>query len=392
MIALLAACVPLAAWLYLLIGRGGFWLARERDDRAPSPDPAAWPPVVAVVPARDEADVVARSIGSLLAQDYPGPFRVVLVDDGSSDGTAGIARAAAVSLGREDRLTVLTGAPLPPGWTGKLWAMAQGVEHAGATPEHLLLTDADIAHSPDNLRRLVARSEAGGLVMSSLMVRLHCRGLEEEMLIPAFVFFFQMLYPFPLVNDPRSRTAGAAGGCMLVRRDALEQAGGVAAIRSALIDDCTLGALMKRQGPIRLELGSRAWSLRPYEDMEEIGRMVSRSAYAQLNYSPWLLAGTVAGMLLLYVMPIGFALFGSGWARPAGGLTWALMALAYAPTLRWYRASALWAFALPWIGLFYTRFTIQSAIDTWRGKGGVWKGRSQARLHVPSEPVQRATS
>ncbi len=393
MIALLAACVPLAAWLYLLIGRGGFWLARERDDRAPSPDPAAWPSVVAVVPARDEADVIARSVGSLLSQDYPGRFRVVLVDDGSSDGTAGLARAAALALGREDRLTVVTGAPLAAGWTGKLWAMAQGVEHAApGAPEHILLTDADIAHAPDNLRRLVARSEAGGLVMCSLMVRLHCATGPEKLLIPAFVFFFQMLYPFPLVNDPRSTVSGAAGGCMLVRRDALERAGGVAAIRSALIDDCTLGALMKRQGPIRLELGSRAWSLRPYTTVAEIGRMVSRSAYAQLNYSPWLLAGTLLGMAVTYLAPVAFAVFGPGWARAPGLATWLLMAVAFAPTLRQYRLSPVWGLALPAIGTFYTGFTLQSAVDTWRGRGGVWKGRAQARLHAAAEPAHGAPS
>ena len=383
MIGLLAACAPLAIWVYLLAGRGGFWLARERDDRDAPPPPPAWPSVVAVVPARDEADVVRRSVGSLLAQDYPGEFHLVLVDDGSSDGTAGLARAAALSLGREDRLTVLTGAPLPSGWTGKLWAVAQGVDHAAArAPEHLLLTDADIGHAPDNLRQLVSRSQAGGLVMSSLMAQLHCRTLPEKLLIPAFVFFFNMLYPFPLVNDPRSRVSGAAGGCMLVRREALERAGGVAAIRSALIDDCTLGALLKRQGPIWLGLGSRAWSLRPYETVGEIGRMVSRSAYAQLNYSPWLLAGTVLGMLVTYLAPVGFTLFGPGWARALGAATWLAMALAFSPTLKRYGLSPAWGLALPAIGAIYTGFTLQSAIDVWRGRGGVWKGRAQARLHA----------
>jgi len=370
--------VPLVIWAGLLVAHGGFWRASERDDRALPQGPAAWPSVTAVVPARDEADVIARSIGSLLAQDYPGDFRVILVDDNSSDGTADIARAEAERLGRADRLTVVSGAPLAAGWTGKLWAVSQGVAHAEAdSPKYLLLTDADIGHTPDNLRALVSRAEAGRLVLTSLMAQLHCRTRAERFLIPAFVFFFQMVYPFPRVNRP-GRTAAAAGGCMLARRDALRDAGGIAAIRKALIDDCALGALMKARGPIWLGLTHRATSLRPYETVGEIGRMVSRSAYAQLDYSPIKLLGVVLGMLLVYIAPVAAILLFGPPLRLLGLVTYLSMALSFQPMLRFYRVSPLWGFALPAIGAAYTLFTVQSAVQMWRGKGGLWKGRAQA--------------
>jgi hopene-associated glycosyltransferase HpnB len=373
--------VPLVIWAGLLAAHGGFWTASERDDRAAPPEPAAWPPVVAVVPARDEADVIARSIGSLLAQDYPGEFRVILVDDNSSDGTAEAARAEALRLGRAERLEVLSGAPLAAGWTGKLWAVHQGVARAeGSAPEnapkYLWLTDADIGHTPDNLRALVSRAEAGRMVLVSLMAELHCRTWAERFLIPAFVFFFQMVYPFARVNRP-GRTAAAAGGCMLARRDALAAAGGIAAIRKALIDDCALGALMKAQGPIWLGLTHRATSLRPYETVGQIGRMVSRSAYAQLDYSLLKLIGVVLGMALVYMAPVA-ATFAGPSLFPLGLATWILMALSFQPMLRFYRASPLWGLALPAIGVAYTVFTVQSAVQMWRGKGGLWKGRAQA--------------
>ena len=374
MTALLGA-LALAVWAYLLSARGGFWRCRERDDRDEAPEPARWPAVVAVVPARDEADVIARSIGSLLAQDYPGPFRVILVDDGSGDGTGDVAR----DLDAAGRLEVVTGAPLPAGWTGKLWAQAQGVARAAATePTYLLLTDADIAHAPETLRKLVARAEARGLALTSLMARLTVDTWPEKLLIPAFVFFFAMLYPFGWVNDARRATAAAAGGVMLARRTALQAAGGLEAIRWKIIDDCSLGALMKRQGPIWLGLTGRARSLRPYAGFDEIGRMVSRSAYAQLNFSPWLLAGTVAGMAIVYLAAPVLALFGAGLARWTGLGAWAAMALAFQPMLRFYRRSPLWGLALPLIGAIYTAFTLKSALDSWRGRGGQWKGRAQA--------------
>ena len=369
--------LPLIVWLGLLLGHGRFWTADQRDDRDIPPEPAAWPSVVAVVPARDEADVIARSIGSLLAQDYAGEFRVILVDDSSSDGTAAVARAEAERQGCAPRLDVLTGEPLPAGWTGKLWAVHQGTLHAeDHAPKYLWLTDADIGHAPDNLASLVARAEAGNLVLTSLMAELHCETFAERFLIPAFVFFFQMVYPFAKVNRP-GRIAAAAGGVMLADREALKRAGGIAAIRKALIDDCALGALMKQQGPIWLGLTHRATSLRPYETIGQIGRMVSRSAYAQLDYSPVKLIGVVLGMGLVYIAPIAASLMG-GAPAVLGLATYLLMALSFQPMLRFYRVSPLWGLALPAIGLAYTVFTVQSAVQMWRGKGGLWKGRAQA--------------
>jgi len=376
------ALLPLAVWIFLILGRGMYWRAAERDDGPQPAEPAVWPAVAVVVPARDEADVIARSIGSLLAQDYPGVFRIILMDDGSSDGTAQVAGEAAARLGRTDILTVKPGAPLPPGWTGKLWAMKQGVDaalEAAPAPKYLLLTDADIAHTPDNLRKLVARAEAGGLALTSLMARLSCVTAPERLMIPAFVYFFAMVYPFAQVNDPGSRVAGAAGGCMLARADALQAAGGIAAIRTAIIDDCALGAALKRQGPIWLGLTDRATSLRPYVTLSEIGRMISRSAYAQLDYSPLILAGALAGMVLTYLAPPLVTIFAPGLWKLAGLAAWLLMALSFWPMLKFYRRSPLWGLALPLIGALYTVYTVQSAIDVWQGRGGFWKGRAQAQ-------------
>jgi hopene-associated glycosyltransferase HpnB len=369
--------IPLLIWLGLLLAHGRFWTADQRDDRDVPPESASWPPVVAVVPARDEADVIAPSIGSLLAQDYAGEFRVILVDDSSSDGTAAVARAEAERLGRSDRLQVLTGEPLPVGWTGKLWAVHQGTLEAEALqPKYVWLTDADIGHAPDNLRSLVARAEAGGLVLTSLMAELHCSTFAERFLVPAFVFFFQMVYPFARVNRP-GPVGAAAGGVMLAEREALKRAGGIAAIRKALIDDCALGALMKKQGPIWLGLTHRAKSLRPYETVGQIGKMVSRSAYAQLDYSPVKLIGVVLGMGLVYMAPIT-AILSGGAPAVLGLATYLLMAFSFQPMLRFYRVSPLWGLALPAIGAAYTVFTVQSAVQMWRGKGGLWKGRAQA--------------
>ncbi|HEX7693567.1 MAG TPA: glycosyltransferase [Sphingomonas sp.] len=372
MIWTVVAGLSLAIWLVLIFARHGFWLARERDTREVPGDPMRWPDVVAVVPARDEADVIARSIGSLAVQDYPGRFRIILVDDSSSDGTAEIARAL-----RSERVEVVRGLPLAPGWTGKLWAVAQGIERAGSAPTWLWLTDADIEHAPDTLRTLVARGEAAGLALVSLMAKLRADTLAERMLIPAFVFFFQMLYPFGLVNRPTG-LGGAAGGCMLIRRDALEAAGGIAAIRDALIDDCTLGALLKKQGRIWLGLTDRSRSIRPYDGFGTVAAMISRSAYAQLGYSPLLLAGTLLGLALVYAAPPLLALFGQGAPRMAGIAAWALMALAFQPMLAFYRRSPFWGVALPLIAAFYAGCTLLSAWQHVRGRGGMWKGRAQA--------------
>ena len=373
MIAAIAGGAALAAWIVLVAGRDGFWLTRERDTRAVPPAPGQWPAVVAVVPARDEADVISQSIGSLLAQDYPGSFRIVLVDDASTDGTAAIARR----LAGAERLEILRGRALPAGWTGKLWSLAQAIEAAGAEPHYLWLADADIAHSPDTLRSLVARAEARALVMVSLMAKLRCASLAEAALIPAFVYFFRMLFPFARVNRPRG-TGAAAGGCVLLRRRALEAVGGIAAIRTALIDDCALGAAIKRQGPVWLGLTDRSRSIRPYDSAATIADMISRSAYAQLGYNPLMLLGTVAGLALVFGAAPALALFADGAARWLGLAAWALMALSFQPMLRFYRRSPLWGPALPAIAAFYAGCTLRSAWQYHRGRGGMWKGRVQA--------------
>jgi hopene-associated glycosyltransferase HpnB len=374
------ALVPLVIWIYLLLGRGMFWRARERDDIGESAQsPQTWPSVAAIVPARDEADVIARTIGCLLRQDYAGTFRVILVDDQSADATAEAARAEAQTSGIAERLEIVAGRARPSGWTGKLWAMQQGFERLGPdAPDYVLFTDADIAHAADNLRRLVTRAEAGGHVLVSLMAKLHCESIAEKLLIPAFVFFFDMLFPFAWANDPARSSAAAAGGCMLVRREALVAAGGLEGICGAIIDDCALASVMKRQGGIWLGLTERAISVRPYGGFGEIWRMIARSAYAQLGYSPLVLLGTVLGMIVVYAAAPVLALFATGAARYEGALAWLLMALAFLPMFRFYRISPLWSLALPAIGALYTVFTIDSALQFWRGKGGMWKGRAQA--------------
>ena len=378
----IVAMLALAIWLYLLVGRGRFWRARERDSRNEPQPPPRWPRVTAVIPARDEAESIAETIRSLLAQAYPGPFSVILVDDESRDGTADVARAAARTAGAPDRLTVLSGRPLPPGWTGKLWAMCQGVEAAslGQTPDYLLLTDADISYAPDALAQLVARAEAGAYVLTSLMVKLRCVSLAERCFVPAFIYFFQMLYPFAWVNRPRHPLGAAAGGCMLVRPAALRAVGGLGSIRGALIDDCALGAALKTQGPIWLGLTERVASARPYDRLEDIRRMVARSAYAQLGYSPLMLAGCTLGMALTFLAGPLLAVVGTGLPQLLGGVVWAMMCLSYQPILRFYRRSPLWGLALPAIALTYMAFTLDSAYQHWRGRGGLWKGRVQAQI------------
>jgi hopene-associated glycosyltransferase HpnB len=377
------AAIALAVWVYLVAGRGAFWRASVRDDSDREADLRVFPSVVAVVPARNEADLIAESLRSLFSQDYPGPFSIVLVDDQSRDGTAAVATGTAEQLQAQDRLMIVSGQPLPSHWTGKVWAMKQGVDRADRLPDppcYLLFTDADIAYAPDTLKRLVARAETGGLVLTSLMARLRCESFAERALIPAFVFFFQMLYPFAWVNRRDRAMAAAAGGCMLVHRDALRAAGGVEAISDALIDDCAMGRKLKSIGPIWLGLTERARSLRAYPDVSDIRRMVSRSAYDQLRYSPLLLAGTIAGMALIYLVPPFFTLFGSSLSRALGAAAWAVMALAFQPILRFYRVSALWGLALPAIACAYMVFTIDSAYQHLRGKGGLWKGRIQANM------------
>jgi hopene-associated glycosyltransferase HpnB len=393
---LLIAWSSFLIWLVLVFARGGFWRVQPA---APLSDTTlhavgkaeiarhgAWPALVAVVPARNEADVIGRAVGSLLKQEYAGSFRVIVVDDHSADGTADAAQSAARELGLEDRLTVLTAAPLPPGWSGKVWAQSQGIEaieKLGLPAEFLLLTDADIHHPADAATQLVARAILEDRDLVSLMVRLRCDSLGEKALIPAFVFFFAKLYPFSWVSDVRKPTAGAAGGCMMVRRSALEEAGGIESIRAELIDDCSLAARLKHGDgrgearPIRLDLAERSESLRPYDDWRQIWNMIARTAFTQLRYSPWLLAGTVLGMVVIYIVPPVLALWLGPRAWPACA-AWALMCIAYAPMLRYYRRSLLWAPILPVVALFYVSATVGSAVRFWRGKGGQWKARVQA--------------
>lgn len=379
---LLLACLALVVWAYLVAARGGFWRARERDEFwPPSADPSLWPEVVAIVPARDEAQSIAACVTSLLRQNYPGPFSIVLVDDQSSDGTAEIAGAAARACAAEDRLAVVTGAARPPGWSGKVWAMSQGLAEVGKRPippRRLLFCDADIAFAPEVLTALVRRAEADKDALVSLMAKLRCESFAERALIPAFAFFFQMLYPFAWVNDPRARTAAAAGGCMLADRQALLRAGGFEAMRDALIDDCALAALMKRQGRITLALTRGVVSLRPYPRFGDIAAMVARSAYAELDYSFLKLIGVVAGLALTFLAAPIAALFASGAAALIGLVAWIMMALAFQPMLRFYGRATVWGLALPLIAAAYLAFTLKSAYLYWRGRGGQWKGRIQA--------------
>ena len=373
------ASTALAVWLYLIFARGAFWRCSQRDDW-PSPQVPAWPPVAAVVPARNEADCIGQTIASLLAQDYPGPWTVIVVDDDSSDGTAEIAHRRADG---NERLKVVRSRGLPAGWTGKLWAIKQGIDAAVALPQppvYVLLTDADIVHAPDSVSRLVAHAERNALVLTSLMVKLHCESFAERIAIPAFVFFFQMLYPFVWVNRRQSSVAAAAGGCMLVQADILCKAGGMDAIRAALIDDCALAKVLKAHGPIWLGLTERVRSIRRYPAVSDIRRMVVRSAYAQLSYSPLVLGGTVVAMALTYLLPPLLAIFGSGVARVIAVVAWGLMFVAFQPTLRFYRLSPLWGLALPAIALEYMIFTLDSACQYMRGRGGSWKGRLQANV------------
>ena len=364
-------------WLYLIVGRGAFWLCGVRDTDRPSLDVPQWPAVVAVVPARNEANHIAASIGSLLRQEYSGSFRIVLVDDDSSDETALIATRAAASA--PSHLIVVGSESPPRGWTGKIWAVKQGIASAEELkPEYLLLTDADIVHAPDTLAWLVKHARAGGFVLTSLMAKLRCESFAERTHVPAFIYFFQMLFPFSWVSKPHASTAAAAGGCMLVRADALENAGGIASIRNALIDDCSLAEKLKKVGPVWLGLTDRSRSIRPYDTLADVRRMIARSAYAQLRYSPLLLAATIAMMVLTFIGPPLLAIFATGLPRFLGIVVWLAMTISYIPILRFYRLSPLWSLALPGIAALYLYYTIISAYDHMRGRGGQWKGRIHA--------------
>jgi hopene-associated glycosyltransferase HpnB len=376
----LAGLAGVGAWAWLLTMRGNFW---RLDTRARAAMPESWPDVVAVIPARDEAEVIGDSVESLLSQNYPGTLSVVVVDDHSSDGTADVARNRAAAMGVAERLTVIQAPDLPPGWTGKMWAQNHGVVTARAkypNAQLLLLTDADISHGKGELRRTVCHLLAERLDMASLMVRLRAESFWERAIVPAFVFFFRMLYPFSWVSDPRSTTAAAAGGYVLIRPSMLERIGGIKVIKDALIDDCSLAAVVKAEGGrLTLNLAEDTVSLRGYDGPEGLWKMISRSAYTQLRHSPWLLLGTVLAMLVIFVLPPVLA-FRQGGGASTGALTWAAMTIAYYPMVRYYRQLPVWAPLLPLISLFYLGATIHSAVKYWQGQGGEWKGRVQDGL------------
>lgn len=372
------AVICVLLWLYLIGGRGAFWLGRVRDTGIDIPGIQRWPAVVAVVPARNESEYIAESVQSLLRQEYAGQLSIIVVDDDSSDETAATATHAAEAVPQR-KMTVVRSEGPPRGWTGKLWALRQGIAAAEKLqPEYLLLTDADIVHAPDTVAWLVRQSCAGRFVLTSLMAKLRCESLAERSHVPAFVYFFQMLFPFSKVCRLDSSVAAAAGGCMLVRADALAKAGGIASIRNALIDDCSLAAKLKAIGPIWVGLTDRVRSIRPYGTLSDVKRMVSRSAYAQLRYSPFLLAMTTVSMAIIFVVPPLLAIFATGWPRVLGLAAWLAMAMSFIPTLRFYRLSPLWGVALPGIASLYLYYTIDSAYQYLRGRGGQWKGRIHA--------------
>ncbi|MFE1552696.1 glycosyltransferase [Streptomyces sp. NPDC058718] len=385
------AIASLATWLWLLLGQGFFW---RTDQRLPPvgegrsvPAGGGWPRVVVVVPARDEAAVLPLSLPSLLAQDYPGEAEVILVDDGSTDGTGQLAGELAEARGGLPLTVVSPGEP-EPGWTGKLWALRHGIALARTRePEFLLLTDADIAHEPDSLRLLVGAARANGLDLVSQMARLRVASRWERLVVPAFVYFFAQLYPFRWINRARPRATAAAGGCVLLRTETAVAAGVPDAIRHAVIDDVSLArAVRGAGGRIWLGLAERVDSIRPYPGLAELWRMVSRSAYAQLRYSPLVLAGTVAGLAVIYLVPpVALAsgvLTGDAAAAWAGGAAWAVMAGTYLPMLRYYRQPLWLAPLLPFTALLYLLMTVDSAVQHYRGRGSAWKGRTYAGNYV----------
>ncbi|WP_375507005.1 glycosyltransferase [uncultured Nostoc sp.] len=397
--------LSLTIWLGLLCFWGQFWRVDQQLEVTET-QLESLPVVCAVVPARNEAQLLPTTLRSLLLQDYPGSFNVFLVDDRSTDRTANFAEGVAHAVGKPEQLHIISGESLPPGWSGKLWAVEQGIKSASLfAPDYFLLTDADIEHDSDNLRRLVKKAIQEDLDLVSVMVQLRCESFWEKLLIPAFVFFFQKLYPFRWVNNPNNPTAGAAGGSILIAREALERIGGIQVIRQALIDDCALAQAVKRsggagellsredkgdkenhaqylmsnQGRIWLGLSSLTRSLRPYDSLATIWDMVARTAYTQLNYSPLILLGTLVGMPLIYLVPPVCVILGAVWSNWAIALTgllgWLLMTFAYYPTIRFYKCSPWFALSLPAIAFLYTVMTLDSALRHWQGRGGAWKGR-----------------
>jgi hopene-associated glycosyltransferase HpnB len=380
-----AAFFGLAAWTYLIFYHRDFWRADQRLPATPSL-PEVLPSVAAIVPARNEAETIGAVVTALRAQNYAGPFRIVVVDDASDDGTADLARGAGLSA--QHRLNVITAPPLEPNWTGKLWALNAGVSYIESdAPEFIWLTDADVVHPPETLARLVSKATTDGRDLVSLMVRLRCKSFWERRLIPAFIFFFQMLYPFPAANDDRSKTAAAAGGCILLRREALLKAGGLAGFSDNIIDDCALAAAIKRTGgPLWVGLSDASHSLRRCDTLEPLWNMVRRTAFTQLHHSNVMLALTLLGLFLVFLAPPLVALtvswHGDKILALAGFLAWGGMAYAYAPTLKDYGRSPWEGLLLPLAALLYAGMTLDSGVAHWRQRGGQWKGRN----YGPSAP------
>ena len=377
----LMATIVLGVWLYLFFARGGFWKLGKFDADRSRPVPLGrWPRVVAIVPARNEAEAIGKTVAGLVRQEYPGELVIVVVDDDSDDGTAEIARQSAKECGAESRVEIVSAAELPTGWTGKLWALQNGinrVEHDGA--EFFWFTDADIVHSPDTLLRLVGRAEHNELDLASLMVLLRAETFAERLLIPPFLYFFLQLYPPRWIANFEAQTAGAAGGCILLRRTTLNEIGGLAEIQGEVIDDCALARVIKSaDGKIWMGLTRKSVSLRAYESFGEIRDMIARTAFTQLRYSLLVLIGTLIGLFLTYVAPVGLLFVHDPTARILGGTAWMLMLISFLPTVKFYRLAALWAATLPLVALFYGWATWVSAWRFWLGKGGQWKGRVQA--------------
>jgi hopene-associated glycosyltransferase HpnB len=374
----LIAAIPLAVWVYLFFLRGGFWQFQE-DKTEPAPL-ERWPRVVAIVPARNEAETIARSVASLLKQDYPGEFSVIVVDDHSEDGTAAIALQAGEESGASRRIAVHRASELPPGWTGKLWALNEGVQEAAKQePEFFWFTDADIEHAPDTLRRLVYRAEKDSLDLASLMVLLQAKTFPERLLIPPFLYFFLMLYPPRWIADPNARAAGAAGGCILLRRSALERIGGLAAIRGEVIDDCALARAVKKSGgKTSMGLTRASVSLRSYGSFSEIRDLIARTAFTQLRYSFFLLIATLIALFVTYILPLISFFQGEDPAWFLAATAICLMAVSFGVTVRFYNLKFFWTLTLPVAATFYAYATCVSALRYWLGHGGQWKGRAQA--------------
>ena len=380
---LILSCITLGSWVYLWLFRFRFWHASQRLKNLPQKFKKNYnfPPVTAVIPARNEEDVITDSLTSLLNQNYHGELSIILIDDSSSDATVKVAQDAARQFGVTEKIQIISGKQLPNGWTGKVWALHQGLDAAMKTPaKYYLFTDADVYHSSNNLNRLVLKAESDNLDLVSLMVKLHCNSIWDWLLIPAFIFFFQKLYPFNAVNNKESRIAAAAGGCMLIRRSAMDKIGGVTSIKSAIIDDCALARQLKENGPVWLGLTTSTRSIRAYTKLYEIWRMVTRSAFTQLNHSLILLAGAAIGMTILYVTPpliIYYSLLNDLIiAMLLSGFAWVIMTYLYYPTLKLYNLPLVYGLLLPVAALIYIIMTVDSARRYFLNNGGMWKGRS----------------